>query len=161
MPLSPVIITRASVPATMCACASRSSMIALRVMISLRQSSVVSAKPETLSAFCTWSSSSCLSTGLVRNANAPLCVACTASGIVPCAVRMMTCSPGRATLHFLQQADAVHLVHAQIGDHQIRTDAAERGERQRGAFDGVDFVVLRAQTDREQPQQPRIVVNDQ
>jgi hypothetical protein len=31
----------------MCACASRSSMTALRVTISLRQSSVVSAKPET------------------------------------------------------------------------------------------------------------------
>ena len=39
VPLSPVISTRASVPATMCACASFSSTSELRVMISARQSS--------------------------------------------------------------------------------------------------------------------------
>ena len=68
--------------------------------------------------------------------------------------------PRRATLDFLEQADAVHLVHAQIGDHEIRTHAPERRERGSGALDGIDFVILCAQTDREQPQQPRIVVND-
>ena len=94
VPLSPVISTRASVPATMCACARRSSMTALRVMISLRQSSAASLKPEMRSARCTWSSSSCLSTGLVRKPKAPIWVACTASGIVPWAVRMMTFRPG-------------------------------------------------------------------
>jgi hypothetical protein len=68
--------------------------------------------------------------------------------------------PRRATLDFLEQADAVHLVHAQVGDDEIRTHAPQRRERSRRALDCVDFVVLCAQTDREQPQQPRIVVND-
>ena len=94
VPLSPVISTRASVPATMCAWESFSSTSELRVMISARQSSSLSAKPEMRRAFCTWSSSSCLSTGFVRKPNAPSCVACTASGMVPCAVRMITLSPG-------------------------------------------------------------------
>ena len=94
VPLSPVISTRASVPATMCAWASRSSITELRVMISLRQSSPESLKPEMRSARCTWSSSSCLSMGLVRKPKAPIWVACTASGIVPCAVSMMTFRPG-------------------------------------------------------------------
>ena len=70
-------------------------MLALRVMISARQSSSEALKPEIRSAFCTWSRSSCLSTGLVRKPNAPICVACTASGMVPWAVRMMTFSPGQ------------------------------------------------------------------
>ena len=67
-------------------------------MISVRQSSVVSAKPGNAQRLLTWSSSSCLSTGLVRKPNAPICVACTASGIVPCAVRMMTLQPRVARL---------------------------------------------------------------
>ena len=83
VPLSPVINTRASVPATMCAWASFSSMLALRVTISARQSSSEAPNPEIRSAFCTWSSSSCLSTGLVRKPKAPIWVACTASGMVP------------------------------------------------------------------------------
>jgi hypothetical protein len=68
--------------------------------------------------------------------------------------------PRRAALDFLEQADAVHLVHAQVGDHEVRTHAPERGERSGRTLDCVDFVVFRAQTNREQPQQPRIVVND-
>ena len=68
--------------------------------------------------------------------------------------------PRRAALDFLEQADAIHLVHAQVGDHEIGTHAAERRERSSRALDCVDFVVFCAQTDREQPQQPRIVVND-
>ena len=67
---------------------------------------------------------------------------------------------GRAALNFLEQADAVHLVHAQVGDHEVGAHAPERRERRCRAFDGIDFVVFGAQTDREQPQQPRIVVND-
>jgi hypothetical protein len=83
VPLSPENSTRASVPATMCACASFSSISTLRVMMSARHSSVVSVKPEIFSARWIWSSSSCLSTGFVRKPNAPICVAWTASGIVP------------------------------------------------------------------------------
>ena len=70
-------------------------MMALRVMMSARHSSVESVKPETFSARWIWSSSSCLSTGLVRKPKAPICVACTASGIVPCAVSRMTFRPGQ------------------------------------------------------------------
>jgi len=33
---------------------------------------------------------------------------------------------GRAALDFLEQADAVHLVHAQIGDHQVRAHTRQR-----------------------------------
>ncbi len=67
---------------------------------------------------------------------------------------------GGPALDFFEQADAVHLVHAQIGDHQIRADPSQRCERRGGAFNRVDFVVLGTQTNREQPEQPRIVVND-
>jgi hypothetical protein len=67
---------------------------------------------------------------------------------------------GRAALDFLEQADAVHLIHAQVGDDEIGTHAPERCEGRGGALDCIDLVILRAQTDREQPQQPRIVVND-
>ena len=66
-----------------------------------------------------------------------------------------------ARLQFLEQADAVHLVHAQVGDDQLGPEAARGGERERGALDGFDFVVLRAQADGEQAQQTRIVVDDQ
>ena len=66
-----------------------------------------------------------------------------------------------ARLQFLEQADAVHLVHAQVGDDQLRTEAAGGGERQRRAFHGFDLVVLRAQADGQQAQQARIVVDDQ
>ncbi len=58
-------------------------MSGLRVMMSARHSSSTVGKPEIFNAFCTCSSSSCFSTGLVMKLNAPLCVARTASGIVP------------------------------------------------------------------------------
>ena len=68
-------------------------MTGLRVMMPARQSSVTLANPETLSAAPICSSSCSFSTGFVRKAKAPLLVAVTASGIVPCAVSRMT---GRA-----------------------------------------------------------------
>jgi hypothetical protein len=43
--------------------------------------------------------------------------------------------PGRAALDFLEQADAVHLVHAQVGDDEIGTHASQRCERRRRALD--------------------------
>ena len=66
-----------------------------------------------------------------------------------------------AVLQLLQQADAVHLVHAQVGDHEVGTEAAGGRERLRAALDGFDVVVLRAQADGQQAQQSRIVVDDQ
>ena len=68
---------------------------------------------------------------------------------------------GIAGLQFLEQADAVHLVHAQVGDDELGPEAAGGGQRQRRAFDGLDFVVLGAQADGQQAQQARIVVDDQ
>ena len=130
-------------------------------MMLARQSSSTCANPETLSAFCTWSSRSCLSTGLVRKPNAPLWVACTASGMVPCAVRMMTSQSRPAALQLLEQADAVHLIHAQVRDHEIRAEPRAGGERRGGAFDRFDLVVLGAQADGQKAQQPRIVVDHQ
>ena len=67
-----------------------------------------------------------MSTGLVRKPKAPLWVACTASGMVPCAVRMMTLQARPAALQLLEQSDAVHLVHAQVGDHEVGPEAACR-----------------------------------
>ena len=66
----------------------------LRVIIAAAQSSATSIEPETLSARSTVIMSSSLSIGFVRKPNAPLCVATTASGIVPCAVIMTTRKPG-------------------------------------------------------------------
>ncbi len=66
-----------------------------------------------------------------------------------------------AGLQFLQQADAVHLVHAQVGDHQLGPEAAGGRQRQCRTFDGFDLVVLRAQADGQEAQQPRVVVDDQ
>ena len=50
--------------------------------------------PESFSAAATLCSKSWLSNGLVKNANTPRCVALTASGIVPCAVKMITGNAG-------------------------------------------------------------------
>ena len=66
-----------------------------------------------------------------------------------------------AALQLLQQADAVHLIHAQIGDHQVRPESRAGGQRRRGAFDRFDFVVLGAQPDGQQAQQPGVVVDHQ
>ncbi len=135
-------------------------MTALRVTISLRQSSVVSAKPETFSA-------------LPHLVEQLLLVDRLGEERERAALRRLhrvrnravrgqddDAQARRATLDFLEQADAVHLVHAQVGDDEIRTHAPQRRERGSSALDCVDFVIFGAQTDREQPQQPRIVVND-
>ena len=64
-----------------------------------------------------------------------------------------------AALQLLQQSDAVHLVHAQIRDHQIWTKPHAGGQRGGGTFNRFDLVVLGAQTDRQQAQQTRVVVD--
>ena len=66
-----------------------------RVTISARQlSSPPEGVPESRSASATVSSSTLGSKGLVRKPNTPRRVAATASGIVPCAVRITTGSAG-------------------------------------------------------------------
>ena len=64
-------------------------------------------------------------------------------------------------LQFLEQRDAVHLCHAQVGDHEVGAEARHRRECLGRAGDGLHFVFLRAQADGEQAQQPRVVVHDQ
>ena len=69
--------------------------------------------------------------------------------------------PGIPRLQFLEQPDAVHLVHAQVGDDQLGAEAAGGCERERRAFHGLHFVILRTEADGQQAKQARIVVDDQ
>ena len=121
----------------------------------------VSLKPEIFSARWIWSSSSCLSTGLVRKPKAPICVACTASGNGAVRGQQDHLEARPADLQFLQQADAVHRLHAKVGDDEVGTKTARGRQRLRGALHRFDFVVLGAEADREEAQQARVVVDDQ
>jgi hypothetical protein len=67
----------------------------------------------------------------------------------------------RAGLQFFQQPDAVHLVHAQIGDDQVGAESIEDRQRLVRGLDGLDLVALGTQPDRQQPQQAGIVVDEQ
>jgi len=67
--------------------------------------------------------------------------------------------PGPAILQLLQKSDTVHLVHAQVGDDEIGTEAARGRQRLHPALNRLDVVALRAQADRQQPQQPRVIVD--
>ena len=68
---------------------------------------------------------------------------------------------GPAALQLLEESDAVHLIHAQVRDHEIGPEPGARGERGRRALDRLDLVVLRAQADGQQAQQPRVVIDHQ
>ncbi len=98
VPLAPKMHTLASDAATRLAWESRSSMLEERVMSSARQDSRVpdAGGLESRIASATVSSSTLGSKGLVRNEKTPLRVAVTASGMVPCAVRITTGSEGES-----------------------------------------------------------------
>ena len=64
-----------------------------------------------------------------------------------------------AHLQLLEQPDAVHLVHAQVGDHEVRTEAADGRERVRRTLHRLDLVVLGPQADRQEAQQARVVIH--
>src|SRR2546430_1946712 len=66
-----------------------------------------------------------------------------------------------AVLQLLEQSDAVHLVHAQVRDHQVGAEAARCRQRLRGALHRLDVVTLRAQADGQQAQQPRVIVHQE
>jgi hypothetical protein len=66
---------------------------------------------------------------------------------------------GALALDFFEQLDAVHVVHAQIRDDEIRPEPRQGGERFGRALDGLDVVVLGAQTNAQQAQQARVVVD--
>ena len=67
----------------------------------------------------------------------------------------------RARLQLFQQPDAVHLVHAQVGDDQVRAEAVQHGQRLVRGFDGFDFVTFGAQPNTQQAQQSGIVIDEQ
>ena len=105
VPDSPRISTAAIESATSRDRRNRSSILALRVTISARHVSPAPegappsrASPATDAACATFLSNSCGSNGLVKKPNTPRCVAATASGIVPCAVRIITGSVGCCAL---------------------------------------------------------------
>jgi len=97
VPLAPKMHTEASEAATRRACASKSSIPEERVISSALQSSM---SPriglDSRIASATVSSSTLGSKGLVKNENTPRRVAATASGIVPCAVKITTGSDGES-----------------------------------------------------------------
>ena len=66
-----------------------------------------------------------------------------------------------AALQLLEQANAIHLVHAQIGDHQIGAKTHAGGQCGGGTFNRFHLVVLGAQTDRQQAQQTGVVIDHQ
>src|SRR5687768_2028460 len=97
VPDCPKMHTLASEAATRRAWASKSSIEEERVMSSERQFSICPAGGlERRIASATVSSSTLGSKGLVRNENTPRRVAVTASGMVPCAVRISTGSEGES-----------------------------------------------------------------
>ena len=97
VPLWPKMHTLASEAATRRAWASRSSIAEERVMISaLQLSRSPAGGEERRIASATVSSSTFGSKGFVRNENTPRRVAETASGMVPCAVRITTGSEGES-----------------------------------------------------------------
>jgi hypothetical protein len=97
VPLWPKMQTLASEAATRRAWANRSSMAEERVMIStLQLSRSPAGGEERRIASAVVSSSTFGSKGLVRNENTPRRVAETASGMVPCAVRITTGSEGES-----------------------------------------------------------------
>ncbi|MNV84239.1 hypothetical protein D3C71_1780990 [compost metagenome] len=93
VPLWPLISRLTSDWATIRACSSKRSITGLRVTMDSRHfSSTDGAECSSASSMALYSAS--LSTGLVRKLNTPCCVAATASGIDPWAVRIITGIPG-------------------------------------------------------------------
>ena len=64
-------------------------------------------------------------------------------------------------LQLLQQPDAVHVIHPQIGDHQVRTEPAGGSERLYAALNRFDIITFRTQADGQQAQQARVIINHQ
>ncbi len=68
---------------------------------------------------------------------------------------------GRARLQFLEKADAVHLVHTQVGNDEIRAEAVQRRQCLVRALDGLDVITFGAQANGQQAQQTRVVVDEE
>ena len=59
----------------------------------------------------------------------------------------------------LEQIDAVHAVHAQIGDHAVRGIAFQGAQRGSAAFSGFDMMTRAFQAQREQAAQAGVVID--
>jgi hypothetical protein len=154
--------TLASVAATRRAWASRLSIAGERVMMPSRHSSPSPCgAPERRSASATVSSSTLLSNGFVRNPNTPRRVASTASGIVPCAVRITTGRSGRLAPDGIEEREPVHSMHAQVADDQVRALRREARESRFPGFGGAHCVSGRSQPQRYQLQQILVIVHQQ
>ena len=68
---------------------------------------------------------------------------------------------GPLPLDFLQQLDAVHVVHAQIGHDEVRPEPRQSRERFGRALDGLDVVVLGSQANAQQAEQAGVVVDQE
>jgi hypothetical protein len=66
--------------------------------------------------------------------------------------------PGRLRPQLVEQPDAIHLVHTEVGDDEIGTEAMQDAERLVRRLHGLDFVTLYAQADAQEPQEPRFIV---
>ena len=97
----------------------------------------------------------------MRKLNTPRRVALTASGIVPCAVRITTGIAGRLAMDGVDQRKAVDALHAQVGDDELRPVHLQAGERRLARFDGRHGVARGAQAHRDQLQQALVVVDEQ
>jgi hypothetical protein len=164
VPDSPNSSALASDSATSLARRSRSSIFGLRVTMPVRQLSplllvVVVAGPESFAASATFCSNAWLSNGLVRKPNTPRSVALTASGIVPCAVRMMNRQRRMRSMDRLEQRHAVDARHLQIGDDDVRPRDRQRRQRSLTRFCGMNRVARGRQTQADQLQQIRVIVD--
>ena len=85
----------------------------------------------------------------------------TASGIVPCAVRMITGSAGCCAVDRLEQLHAVDAGHPQVGDHDAGPRDRERRQRRLAAVGGAHAIAGRRQPQADQLQQIGVVVDQQ
>src|SRR5210317_592443 len=68
---------------------------------------------------------------------------------------------GRAGLQFLEQANAVHLVHSEVGNNQVRAETIHGGECFVSRFHGLYIESLGTKTNTQEAKQSRVVVNEQ
>ncbi len=64
-------------------------------------------------------------------------------------------------MNFFEQPDPIHVLHAQVGDHEIRSKPRQGRQRFRRALDGHDFVTFGAEPNAQKAQQSRVVIDEQ
>ena len=64
-------------------------------------------------------------------------------------------------LDLLEERHAVHAVHAQVGEHEVGTRCGDRGERALPVLHRGHVIAVGLEADGEEPQQIRVVVNQQ